>query len=308
MKVSIIKKISNPKNVLRKLYLLLTGRAAVVEIELDVLPSSMAVHHDRDELSNMRPPVFIIGPPRSGSTFLVAALNQHERIYITNELRVMSFVNDLFRLFLKSKRIEWNLSSEEKENFIMHFREQMAYVVKSFYARRLKRINDVWGDKHPHYSDPAMDPGALDTILELFPDATFIHLYRHPYAQIHSYVKKGWKDFQYAVLAYRRIVTVGQSLGRRVGAKQYIEISYEELCDCGEVKMNQICEFLGIPPSENLNRYMRSQELERTPYSIPVTPVEEIGKKKDFGFTFEQKEYMNKVLGDFLKPLGYNLY
>jgi hypothetical protein len=204
--------------------------------------------------------------------------------------------------------MEWNLSSEERENFIVHFRSQMGYVVKSFYAQRLRNIDDVWGDKHPHYSDPAMDPGALDTILELFPDAKFIHLYRHPYAQIHSYVKKGWKDFQYAVLAYRRIVTVGQALGKRIGPKRYLEVSYENLCDDGEATMQRICDFLGVPLSKNLSRYMHSQELERTPYSIPVTPVAEIGKKKDFEFTLEQKDYMNKVLGQLLKPLGYSLY
>lgn len=255
----------------------------------------------------MRPPVFIIGPPRSGSTFLVVALNQHENIFITNELRVMSFVNDLFRLFLKSNRMEWNLSSEEKENFIAHFRTQMVYVVKSFYAQRLKSADDVWGDKHPHYTDPAMDPGAVDTILELFPDAKFIHLYRHPYAQIYSYVNKGWKDFQYAVLAYRRIVTVAQSLGKKVGKDQYIEVSYEELCDNGEKVMERLCNFLEIPISEKLMQYMRVQELERTPYSLPVTPVQEIGRKKQYEFSLEQKEYIHKVLGSLMKVLGYDI-
>lgn len=307
--LKLLKKLfSNPMNYFRKLVLLVTGRATVIEIEkLTALQSALVSQSPYGSIENMRPPVFIIGPPRSGSTFLVAALNQHEHIYITNELRMMSFINDLFRIFLKSNRSDWNLSSEEKGNFLVHFRSQMAYVVKKFYAQKLKRIDDVWGDKHPHYTDPAMDPGAVDTILELFPKAKFIHLYRHPYAQINSYVQKGWKDFQYAVLAYRRIVTVGQALGKRVGEKQYIEISYEDLCDNGEAIMNQICEFLDIAPSEQLSRYMRSQELERIPYSIPVTPTIEIGKKKRYEFTPEQKEYMEKTFGELIRSLGYSL-
>lgn len=308
-----LRKLSNPINILKKVYLLLQGRAVVIEVDQlsklmrsHSLPETMS--HCSNDVLKMRPPVFIIGPPRSGSTYLVAALNQHENIYITNELRVMSFINDLFRLFLKNSRLEWNLGVEERENFVSHFRSQMTIVVKNFYAKRLKKIDDVWGDKHPHYADPAMDPGALDTILELFPDAKFIHLYRHPYAQINSYVKKGWKDFQYAVLAYRRIVTVGQSLGRRVGPSQYIEISYEDLCDYGEVTMKKITEFLAIPPSESLNKYMHAQELERTPYSSPITPKDEIGRKKDYEFTIEQRKYMNKILGETSKLLGYTLY
>lgn len=302
------KLISNPANYFRKIVLLITGRAAVVEVEkLAALQAAVDSQSFSRDIELMRPPVFIIGPPRSGSTFLVAALNQHEHVYITNELRMMSFINDLFRIFLKSSRSDWNLSSEEKGNFLAHFRSQMAYVVKSFYAKKLRRIDDIWGDKHPHYTDPAMDPGAVETILELFPDARFIHLYRHPYAQINSYVKKGWKDFQYAVLAYRRIVTVAQVLGRRVGEKQYIELSYEDLCDNGEEVMNRICEFLGVAPSEKLNQYMKSQELERIPYSLPITPVTDIGKKKKYEFTSEQKEYMEKTFGELVRSLGYSL-
>lgn len=292
----------------RKFALLVTGRATVIEIEkLTAIQPSAVSQITYNTVNNMRPPVFIIGPPRSGSTFLVAALNQHERVYITNELRVMSFINDLFRIFLKSNRSDWNLSSEEKESFITHFRSQMAFVVKKFYAQKLKRIDDVWGDKHPHYTDSAMDPGAVDTILELFPDAKFIHLYRHPYAQINSYVKKGWKDFQYAVLAYRRIVTAGQVLGKRVGENQYLEISYEDLCADGETATNHICKFLGISSSECLSQYMRSQELERTPYSLPVTSSTEIGKKKKYEFTTDQKEYIKKTLGELARSLGYSL-
>ena len=258
-----------------------------------------------NELRQMQPPVFIFGPPRSGSTFLVEAMNTHENIYITNELRVMSFINDLFRLYLSSNRIEWNLSSSHKDEFLQHFRRDLANLIKRFYLIHMPSPNAVWGDKHPHYSDDETDPGVLDTILELFPDARFIHIYRHPREQIFSIVSKGWHDFKQAVLAYRRIVTFGKSYGAIVGPNRYLEIKYEDLCSHGERTAHLICNFLGIPMSQRWLEYMRQQEMKRTPFSDPITGENEIGQRKNIVFSQEENEYFEQILGEFSKELGY---
>ena len=258
------------------------------------------------ELQNMRPPVFIFGPPRSGSTYLVEAMNTHENIYITNELRVMSFINDLFRIFLKSERMKWTVNRPVSKDFLLHFRKEMADLVKRYYLERMPGPDAVWGDKNPHYSDPAVDPGALDTILELFPEAKFIHMYRNPREQIFSVTSKGWKDFQYTVLAYRRIVTIGQALGRKVGPDRYLEVKYEDLCNHGEEVANEICAFLGVPHSEKWLEFMRQQAIKRTPYSYPVTNENEIGRPKEISFSPEEEAYFEKILGKLTRQLGYD--
>lgn len=234
----------NFKSKIKKIYLLLIGKAVIVDL------SSLSIDDDElvtKVLRHMKPPVFIFGPPRSGSTYLVKAMNTHEDIYITNELRVMSFVNDLFRRFFSSRRMKWSLRPEFREYLI----NEMANVVRRFYLARMPAADSVWGDKHPHYADPAMDPGAIETILKLFPDAKFIHLYRNPRDQIYSVLQKGWKDFKYSVRAYRRIVVTGQALGRKVGNNRYLEIRYEDLINDGEKIADEICSFLSISPSSN---------------------------------------------------------
>ena len=318
-----LKKILDPVRVIKKLYLLLTDQALIIDTKslaamqreddikdhIDKPGNKKNQSQERqrmfDDIQNMRPPVFIFGPPRSGSTYLVEALNLHEKIFITNELRVMSFINDLFRLFLKSNRMEWNLTNSFKNPFLQHFRGEMTDLVKRFYLKHLPTPNAVWGDKHPHYSDPAMDPGALDTILELFPEAKFIHIYRNPREQIHSVTTKGWKDFKYAVLAYRRIVTVGRKLGNKVGSSRYLEIKYENLCNYGEDVANEICSFLDIAPSQTLIDFMRQQEETRTPFSSPITNENEIGKPKAISFSPEEEAFFEKILGRLAMQLGY---
>jgi len=297
-----IKALMHPLHIAKQLYLLAAGQAVIVDAKsFHTLQTKTG---RLDALQKMGPPVFIFGPPRSGSTYLVEAMNTHEMIFITNEFRVMSFVNDLFRLFLKSDRMGWNLSSY-KESFLKHFRKEMADVIRRFYLEYMPSPDAVWGDKHPHYSDPAMDPGALNTILELFPNAKFIHIYRNPREQINSITSKGWKDFQYSVLAYRRIVTIGQAFGSKVGTKNYLEIKYEDLCDYGVKTANEICNFLDIPASQKWLDFMRQQEIKRTPYSDPVTFENEIGKRKTISFSQEQEVYFEKILGKLTRQLGY---
>ena len=41
----------------------------------------------------MQDPFFIIGAPRSGTTFLQTVLDRHPDIFITNETRVMTFAS-----------------------------------------------------------------------------------------------------------------------------------------------------------------------------------------------------------------------
>jgi hypothetical protein len=299
-----IRKFLNPIRIAEKIYSLAIGRDVIIDAEsfYELQKGSK----NSSELKKMKPPVFIFGPPRSGSTFLVEAMNTHEMIFITNELRVMSFINDLFQIFLKSNRIEWNLRNDKyKESFLQHFRQEMIGVVKRFYLEHMPGPDSIWGDKNPHYSDPVSDPGALDTILVLFPDAKFIHIYRNPREQIYSVTSIGWQNFQNSVLTYQRIVTTGQAIKSRVGTNNYLEVRYEDLCDYGEKVAVEICNFLDIPPSQTWLDFMKQQNIKRIPYSYPVTTENEIGKRKDISFTKEEEAYFEEILGKLVNQLGY---
>jgi hypothetical protein len=259
----------------------------------------------QEKLANMRPPVFVFGPPRSGSTFLVEAMNRHESIFITNELRVMSFINDIFQLVIKSNRKEWNLRGKYKDEFLTLFRDESANMVKRFYQRKMEGLKVIWGDKHPHYADRGTDPGALATICELFPNARFIHIYRHPRQVINSLTAKKWWNFNAAVDLYKSIFLEGRKLGNEIGSERYLEIKYEYLVDHGREAVEQICDFLNIPVSERWLNYMEQQERLRTPYCDPVTEQELIGKSTVESFTEEQELYLKQELGKIMEDLGY---
>ncbi len=259
----------------------------------------------QEKLASMQPPVFIFGPPRSGSTFLVEAMNRHESIFITNELRLMSFINDIHQLVIRSKRMEWNLRGKYKDEFLSLFRAETANLIRKFYYRKMEGKKIIWGDKHPHYADQGSDPGALVTICSLFPKARFIHIYRHPRQVINSMTTKKWWNFESAVDLYKSIVTEGRKLGKQVGPERYLEVKYEFLVEQGKETVGQICEFLNIPVSERWLNYMEQQERLRTPYCDPVTEQDLIGRKTVVAFPKEQEQYLKKELGKLMDDLGY---
>ena len=43
-------------------------------------------------------PLFVIGSPRSGTTFFVQMLNCHPAIYITNETRIFVLLKDMIEI------------------------------------------------------------------------------------------------------------------------------------------------------------------------------------------------------------------
>lgn len=258
------------------------------------------------EISAMRPPLFIYGPPRSGSTFFVKALNEHEQIFVTNELRVMAFTNDLFNRFLTDQRLNWTLRFQYKDAFISHFRKEMGNVIRKFYLEYMPTPDAVWGDKHPHYADPVSDPGALTTIMEIFPDAKFIHIYRNPRSVINSIVSKGWLNFEQAVKKYKLIFTTGREFGLKLGKERYFEVKYEDMVNDGTKVMHEVCAFLDIPMSRRLAKFMQNQEKSRTPVAEPITNPDEIGKNKTLKFTPDEEHHLAEELGDIMKTLMYD--
>jgi hypothetical protein len=98
----------------------------------------------------------VIGAPRSGTTYLTEVLNRHPAVLLTNETRVMTFLN---RVIHDLGADEWVLL-KHRRGFLHHLECSMAKLVRDFYGRLGLREGMRWGDKHPHYAAAAPIPTA----------------------------------------------------------------------------------------------------------------------------------------------------
>ena len=172
----------------------------------------------------MAPPFWVIGAPRSGTTFLARVLDHHPDIFLTNETRLMLLFSRMLNRSVDSRR----LLATSKEKILDSLWRHLPGLVEQVYQDLGAASGQRWGDKYPQYADGDLDPEALATIDRLFPESQYVHIIRDPRAVVASIVSKGWLDFDEAIKAWRAFVTHGRDL-RFLGNGRYHELRYEGL-------------------------------------------------------------------------------
>lgn len=249
-----------------------------------------------------RPPFWIVGAPRSGTTFLVRVLENHPKLFITAETRVMTFVSNIVH--------EASLSEEllgfKRQVFRNRLKRDLPGVIRHFYEDLGATSGQRWGDKYPHYADARNDPRCLQMMGEMFPNGQFIHILRDGRGVVASIRDRGWGTIDYAADSWRKHLEHARSFGCSIGFDRYLEVFYEDLVDDGETVVREIYDFLDVPESEAVDRYLAGQAKSRVPVNRPTTSAERLGTI-EWPDRFGEQELakVESMLMDLLVELGY---
>jgi hypothetical protein len=224
----------------------------------------------------MQPPFFVIGAPRSGTSYLVEVLARHPHVLLTNETRVMTY---LHRVLTRHSRDRMALMTERRL-FLETLRRHMPAIVRDFYRQLGADDQTRWGDKFPHYADTKTDPGLLGFIAEMFPRSQFVHLTRDGRDVVASLRDKGWVDVEEACDVWNRHVTEAQRIGRTVGPARYHELRYSDLVDDAVRTVTELLAFLRLEPAAEVDGFLAEQQKQRTPFSGATTPADRIGASR----------------------------
>ena len=144
------------------------------------------------------PAVFILSPPRSGSTLLRIMLGGHPRLFSPPELQLLNYNTlaerksildtDRDRFWLEGTVraiMEIQGCNAAEAERLMAEAEAEDLTVKAFYRRLQKWLGDsIFTEKTPTYP---LDPATLHRAEEDFENARSIHLVRHPCPMIASF-------------------------------------------------------------------------------------------------------------------------
>jgi len=275
----------------------------------------------------MKPPVFIVGCPRSGTSYLYhlllsaggfAEFHTQMNVFdvlepIYGDLRIPKNKAKMMGDWLRSKAFDVSgLKAEEIKAAVSDCRNGSDFlrVVMEEVAR--KQGVDRWID-----STPTNIPHLL-RIKRDFPDALIIHIIRDPRDIALSLDKRGWtrplpwdrdKALIAAGLYWEWIVRKGRKLGSKLGT-DYLEIRYEDLVNLPAETLGQIAVFV----QHNLD-YEQIRQNSIGSVGKPLTSFKEdlehgqftpVGRWKD-KFPADQLVLFEDAVGDYMQELGYVL-
>ncbi|TAK34570.1 MAG: amino acid adenylation domain-containing protein [Saprospiraceae bacterium] len=238
------------------------------------------------KIKNPSSPIFILAPPRSGTTLLRVMLAGHPSLFACNELQLLHFETlkersaaytgkfslwseGLIRAVMELKHCEAN-----EAKLLLRDMEQQGVTTRGMF----EKLHEWAGgrtlvDKSPSY---ALDAAALKKAVADFPKARFIQLVRHPYSMVRSFEKYHMDqvlylhphDFsprQLGELVWLESQKTTEAFFETLPEGQKFTLLYEDLVTRPEEAMRQMCEKLGLEfhpgllhPYEDLDKKMTS--------------------------------------------------
>jgi hypothetical protein len=201
----------------------------------DARQSAVGASHQTSPDECPRPPIFIVGCHRSGTTLLRLILDSHPNISCGPETR---FLRDLKHL-TRDSWSQLSLYGFPREYWHAKVATMFGSFQQDYANRRGKRR---WADKTPLY---AM---SLDYIIELFPHAQVIHVIRDGRDVVASHRSTfGYWSAVKSTAKWHRYVNTVRAVGSQLPRDQYFELRYEELIGDTEGTLRTLLAFLVEP-------------------------------------------------------------
>jgi hypothetical protein len=273
----------------------------LAQIRRLIKPLSPLKADDEFPASKNPPVIFVLTPPRSGSTLLRVMLAGHPGLFAPPELDLLSFKTLEQRKMLLSDGDSFRLTGTiraimaikgcdvEQAQRIIEDCENQGLTTKQFY-----RLLQDWiepktlVDKTTFY---ALDPEILKRAEAGFDNPFYIHLLRHPYGMIHSFGQarsdriyfKDQRSFTVREIAETTWLICHQNIMeflKGIPARRQHWLKFEELVGQPRLSMENICESLNLEYHPDMLRPYGNQETRMTDGIYPTSASRMLGDVK----------------------------
>lgn len=272
-------------------------------------------------------PIFILGAPRSGTTFLASLLEKtvygapFETHFITKYYSKLESYGDInnFKNFerllndILSERavMQWDLTIDKKI-FFQQFNGDVKFALladKLCFMAAQKKGYQGWGDKTPGYV------GDFSVIEELFPDSKYLYIVRDGRDVALSLMQKDWgpNNVYYCAEYWAHLNRNSSSLLELRDKGQLYYLRYEDLLDNVEFYIDEIYKFLDMEYTQedllelsktvqkgNYNKWKKHM----SNFQIQIFENMASGTLRKFGYETSHEE--KNIF--FLYKLGYKLH
>ncbi len=205
--------------------------------------------------------VFLVGCPRSGTTWLQKLLASHPKIHSGEESHFFSlYVGPQLRAWKDQKTHHFNAGMGHAAGPPAYFEEnEFIMILKNYLLTLLKPLieplqpGELFLEKTPSHAL------FIPEIKELLPDSRFIHILRDPRDVVVSIMaaSKGWgatwapSRAGGAAAMWVQHVEAVHNFARNLSANEFCEVSYERLWHRTVATLKDLAHFLGMPWNED---------------------------------------------------------
>lgn len=199
--------------------------------------------------------LFVIGPPRSGSTLLMRMLSSHSAIYSRAEPHLLTPLAHLgFYATVEQAPFDHLQAQQAAREFVADLpRGEDDYLdaCRAYTDILYGRMLAACGKGKPLFLDktPA-NALILPFLAKLYPRARYIVLTRHPAAVWSSYANSFFDGDYVAARKFNPILNrylPAMARFLRAGAVPLVHVAYEALVQRPEEEMRRVFDFLGVP-------------------------------------------------------------
>jgi acyl transferase domain-containing protein len=254
-----------------------TALAGFIESELNDRSAPQRGHHPLPSIrvatpsranvapSKKNPPaIFLLSAPRSGSTLLRLMMARHPALFCPPELGLMGYdtagawAGKHLSVFAtegvtQALSVLMNIDLKKAKAIVDGFIEKDSPIPDIYRFLQERAGSRTLLDKTPGY---ALSKETLLRAEDIFDRPRYIHLIRHPYAVIESFVRNRMEKlfveekvdpYAFAEQVWMTCNSNIQELTRQAGPERCRLVAYEELVRSPESVMRDMCAFLSIP-------------------------------------------------------------
>ena len=250
-------------------------------------------------------------------------LNNHCRLAVPFETgfpRLMPFAESLGDLSIRDnqRKLAEALAEEQftkKGQVIRNIDAILAHEIRDF-GTFIDAVFSEWakGQGKPRWG--VKTPGfvkLMDSLLQHFPSAQFIHIVRDGRDVVMSMGRVSWgtRNLLRAAESWKYLTILGRKMGRVMGPGRYHELRYEDLVNDPEGNLRGICKFLGEEFDPAMLSYHEGAKSEMPESSIDwhKSSVSAPNKNKVFAWKREMpisdQIVFDRYAGDVLEQFGY---
>ena len=204
-----------------------------------------------DPVATRPTPLFLLGTPRSGTTFLQQVIDAHPEVCVTDELRAVAWLVQEAGKLREGRTVHGNPYPLTRGRvFSSYLLRNADRILVPFYLREAKRAGKpairYWGDKYPHYDE------ILHLLPGLFPEARYLLIHRDLRDTIASVMTRfEWpadRAAPFVCLIYDRYVRQAEALTRdgAVPPERFLHVNYLDLNTNAVAQAGRLFAALGL--------------------------------------------------------------